>query len=59
VTAPPDCEPLWHADEDDWDLAPPDPRLHDLRGQRRHGELLTDERLRAISDITINRREYL
>jgi hypothetical protein len=48
---PPDCEPLWH-DDDDWDLAPVDPRLHDLRGQGRHGALLTEERLRAITDIT-------
>jgi hypothetical protein len=27
MTAPPDCEPLWHADEDDWDIEPPDPRI--------------------------------
>jgi hypothetical protein len=47
---PPDCEPLW---PDDWDLEPPDPRLHDLRGQQRHGEPLTEERLRAITDIPI------
>jgi len=53
VTAPPDCEPLWLADEDDWDLAPVDPRLHDLRGQHHHGEQLTEERLRAITDISI------
>jgi hypothetical protein len=53
VTAPADCEPLWFDDEDDWDLAPVDPRLHDLRGQGRHGVQLTEERLRAITDITI------
>lgn len=57
MTAPPDCEPLRLGD--DWDLAPVDPRLHDLRGQRRHGVQLTEERLRAITDITINRQEYL
>lgn len=59
MTAPPDCEPLWHDDEDDWDVAPVDPRLRDLRGQGRHGEQLTEERLRAITDITISRQEYL
>jgi len=59
VTAPVDCEPLWQDDEADWAPTPVDPRLQDLRGQGRHGELLTEERLRAISDITINRREYL
>lgn len=48
MTAPPDCEPLWHADEADWDLAPPDPRLHDLRGQG-----LGAERLHNISDVPI------
>lgn len=37
----------------------PPARLHDLRGQGRHGKQLTEERLRAISDITINRQEYL
>jgi hypothetical protein len=59
VTAPADCEPLWPDDEDDWDLAPVGPRLHDLRGQGRHGQQLTEEQLRAISDITISRQEYL
>jgi hypothetical protein len=54
---PPDCEPLWH--DDDRDLAPVDPRLHDLRGQGRHGEPLTEDELRAITDITISRQEYL
>ncbi|MEV6504830.1 hypothetical protein AB0M61_01745 [Streptomyces sp. NPDC051642] len=57
MTAPPDCEPLWH--DDDWDLTPVDPRINDLRGQGRHGQPLTEARLRAITDITINRREYL
>lgn len=56
MTAPPGCEPLWHADETDWDLAPPDPRLHDLRGQGRHGELLTEDERRAITDISITGR---
>lgn len=56
VNAPPDCEPSWR---DDWDLDPPDPRIHDLRGQHHHGEPLTEDELRAITDITINRREYL
>lgn len=59
MTAPADCEPLWPDNETDWDLAAPDPRLGDLRGQDRHGVPLTEERLRAITDITINRREYL
>lgn len=58
MTAPPDCEPLWLDTETDWLIAPVDPRLHDLRGQRRHGVQLTEERLRAISDITIS-QEYL
>jgi hypothetical protein len=51
-----DCDPLWLDDEDDWDTQPPDPRLRDLRGQGRHGELLTEDRLRAITDITITGR---
>jgi hypothetical protein len=54
-----DCDPLWHDDEDDWDIQPVDPRLHDLRGQGRHGELLTEDQLRAITDIPISRQEYL
>ena len=56
MTAPPDCEPNWH--DDDWDIAPADPRLNDLRGQQRHSEPLTEARLRAITDRTIN-PEYL
>lgn len=59
MTAPPDCEPLWHDNETDWTPTPVDPRLHDLRGQHHHGVELTEERLRAITDITISRREYL
>lgn len=59
MTAPADCEPLWLDTETDWTPTPVDPRLHDLRGQGRHGEQLTEERLRAITDIAINRREYL
>lgn len=54
MTAPPDCEPLWLDGEDDWGIEPPDPRLHDLRGQG-----LTAAQLHGITDITINRREYL
>jgi hypothetical protein len=54
VTAPPDCEPLWHADEDDWDIEPPDPRINDLRGQG-----LTAMQLHGITDIAISRQEYL
>lgn len=50
MTAPPDCEPLW---PDDWDLEPPDPRLHDLRGQG-----LTARELNDITDIVIS-QEYL
>jgi hypothetical protein len=53
VTAPPDCEPLWRADEDDWDIEPPDPRLHDLRGQG-----LSLVQLHTITDIAIS-QEYL
>lgn len=56
MTAPPGCEPLWLDDETDWTPTPVDPRLHDLRGQGRHGVQLTEERLRAISDITITGR---
>lgn len=59
MTAPADCEPLWLDDETDWLIAPVDPRLHDLRGQGRHGQQLTEDELRAITDITINRQEYL
>jgi hypothetical protein len=36
-----------------------DPRLHDLRGQGRHGRPVTEDRLRTITDIPINRQEYL
>ncbi|QDN57357.1 hypothetical protein [Streptomyces sp. S1D4-20] len=35
------------------DQDPADPRLHDLRGQRHHGELLTEKKLKAITDIPI------
>lgn len=49
-----DCDPLWHDDEDDWDIAPPDPRTHDLRGQG-----LTAMQLHTITDIAISRQEYL
>jgi hypothetical protein len=59
VTAPPDCEPLWLDDEDDWTPTPVDPRLRDLRGHHHHGQQLTEDELRAVSDITINRQEYL
>jgi hypothetical protein len=64
VTAPPDCEPNWRDNPDALDALleygaqqlsePVDPRLHDLRGQGRHGERLTEARLRAITDIPIN-----
>lgn len=59
MTAPVDCEPLWRDDETDWTPTPVDPRLHDLRGQRRHGVPFTEDELRAITDIAINRQEYL
>lgn len=50
------CTDLW---PDDWDIQPPDPRLHDLRGQGHHGQRLTEDQLRAITDIAIIRQEYL
>lgn len=67
MTAPPDCEPNWRDNPDALDQLceygaqqlcdPVDPRLHDLRGQGL-GVELTEERLRAITDITIS-QEYL
>lgn len=51
MTVPPDCEPLWL--DDDWDIAPPDPRINDLRGQG-----LSAMQLHGITDITIS-QEYL
>jgi hypothetical protein len=54
VTAPTDCEPNWPDDWDDWDIEPPDPRLHDLRGQG-----LSLVQLHTITDIAISRQEYL
>jgi len=51
VTAPADCEPLWLDNETDWDIAAPDPRLHDLRGQRHRGKHLNPVQLNTIADI--------
>lgn len=53
MTTAADCDPLWLDDETDWDTAPPDPRIHDLRGQG-----LTAVQLNTITDIPTT-GEYL